>query len=329
MRAPLSLRTQLLLLVGLPLLFLLVLEALASFLLAERMANLMFDLWLLDSVHSIAQEVRMRDDRIHFDADAEVLEVFGWDAVDDTYYQISTTAGEVIARNASLPPPDEHVLQAGASFADIAVGGRQVRMVSIAQRVGRELGVTVQVAETVDKRRWMMADIMVNVLVPKGVLIGFGMLLVGFALDRGLRPLSALTAEVDERSPRDLTPIALDRLPAELRGLSASTNKLLERLDRAIAAREQFIGNIAHQVRTPLAGIKLQAQLAMRETDPRAIHAACADIARTADHLGHVSSQLLKLARAEAAAGRGPHAAPCDFAALVRECCERAAPLRP
>lgn len=87
------------------------------------------------------------------------------------------------------------------------------------------------------------------------------------------------------------------------------------------SAREQFIGNIAHQIRTPLAGIKLQAQLASDEPDLAAMQGAMQKIARAADSMTHVNSQLMKLARAEAASGRGLRREPVDLAAVARHCC--------
>jgi two-component system sensor histidine kinase TctE len=123
-----------------------------------------------------------------------------------------------------------------------------------------------------------------------------------------------------QRTIRDLSPIYVGFAPDEVRGLVDSVNRLLSRLETAIGSREQFIGNIAHQIRTPLAGIKLQAQLAQRAQDPQQVHSALERISTAADQMAHVNSQLLKLARAEAASGRGLRTEPVDLTALAREC---------
>jgi two-component system sensor histidine kinase TctE len=97
----------------------------------------------------------------------------------------------------------------------------------------------------------------------------------------------------------------------------------LARIDTAISTREQFIGNIAHQIRTPLAGIKLQAQLAEDELEEKnpALLATLKRISEAADAMTHVNSQLMKLARAEAAMGRGLRREPVDLAAVSRQSC--------
>jgi two-component system sensor histidine kinase TctE len=102
----------------------------------------------------------------------------------------------------------------------------------------------------------------------------------------------------------------LARCPTELRGVVENTNSLLARIDTAISTREQFIGNIAHQIRTPLAGIKLQAQLAEDELEEKnpALLATLKRISEAADAMTHVNSQLMKLARAEAGYGPGTQA---------------------
>jgi two-component system sensor histidine kinase TctE len=168
----------------------------------------------------------------------------------------------------------------------------------------------------------MTGEVLSLVAMKKTLLIAGAMVAVAVAITRGLRPLQRLAAELAQRSPRDLTPLPLDEAPRELRTLSENTNTLLGRIEHMLGAHEAFIGNIAHQIRTPIAGIKLQAQLALRESDPDSVRRALGQIARAADHMTHLNSQLLKLARAEIAFDRGPQAAPTDLVALVEACCD-------
>ena len=322
-----SLRTQLLLLIGLPLLFLLVIETIVSYLIGLHTTNVVFDRWLLDSVHSIAQEVRYRDDKLRFVAGQDALEVFGWDEVDEVYFQVRTPQAVLIAGTSLLPlRTDLAALRAGPVFEDLRIDGKIVRAVSIAKYPGTPDEVIVSVAETLHKRRGMAGELLIEVIFSKGVVLVVALLAVGLALDQGLLPLALLTREIGQRSPQDLTPLAIGNVPIEVRGLVENTNELLVRIERAIAAREQFIGNIAHQTRTPLAGIKLQAELALRDDDPERVRRSLAQIAHAADHMAHVNSQLLKLARAEVAHGRGPRRARADLASIVRACCAEFGP---
>lgn len=327
MRRALTLRSYFLLLVGVPLLGLLVAETVVSYRIGVNTANQVFDYWLLDSAQTLAAEVRRVDGELRFVAASEAIEMFGWDATDETLFRISTPDGALIAGTPALPlPGDLAELRLAPRFENRRVAGQPGRSVAFLKSPGTADEVVVQVAETLNKRSNMTAEVLTVVLAKKGVVLVVALFAVAWTIDRGLKPLRALIGELGQRSARDLTPIAIDRAPAELRGLVETMNALLGRLERALTAHEQFIGNIAHQIRTPLAGIKLQAQLAEREAGTPAVRDALAQIERAADHMSHVNSQLLKLARAEVAYGRGPARAAADFVELVRECCEELGP---
>lgn len=322
-----SLRTQLLSALGIPLLLLLIVESVTSYLIGVHTADTVFDRWLLDSVNSLAQDVRLDGDAVRFVADAEALAVFGWDDTDSVYYRVQTVDGSLLAGNAQLPQPSAAAMAGSGPHFDVhRIAGQLVRVASIGKFLGTPHEVLISVGETVRKRRALTTDILSEVMVAMGVLIVIMLFGVYIALSRGLRPLARLTHEIGRRSPQDLTPIAVGEVPLEVRGLIENTNELLARLERAIAVREQFIGNIAHQARTPVAGIKLEAQLALRDSDPARIRSSLQKIVHAADHISHVNSQLLKLARAEVAYGRGPHRAATDFSAIVEHCCAELLP---
>lgn len=322
-----SLRTHVLLLVGIPLLVLLLIETVVSYLVGLHTANQVFDRWLVDSAHSIGQEVRFEDDALHFIAAADAVDMFEWDELDDTYFRIIDPAGTVIAGDLPLTLPFElDRLREGPVFADVRLAGQAGRAVSILSNPGAPDEIVVQVAETLRKRRGMTNEVLTLVTVKKGLLLLAAMVAITVAVNRGFAPLRRLSRELARRSPRELTPFPADDAPLEVRGLIENTNGLLGRIDHMLTAHEAFIGNIAHQVRTPLAGIKLQCQIALRETDPDAVRRSLQQIANAADHMTHVNSQLLKLARAEIAFDRGPLALPTDLVALVHACCEELEP---
>lgn len=323
----LSLRTHLLVLVALPLLLLLLIETVVSYLVSLHTANQVFDRWLLDSAYSIAQEVRADLQGLHFIAADDAIEMFEWDDIDDTYFLIRDAAGQVIAGDLAEPPRvDLARLREGPLFENVRINGRAGRAVTILSNPGSRHEFVVQVVETLNKRHGMTTEVLTLVAIKKSLLLAASMAAVALAINRGLRPLKRLSSELAQRSPRELRPIPTDDAPPEVRGLIENTNGLLQRIEHMLNAHETFIGNIAHQARTPLAGIKLQCQLAERDNDPATLRAALARIADAADHLSHVNSQLLKLARAEIAFDRGPRAAPTDLAALIHACCEELEP---
>lgn len=317
-----KLKTVLLLLVGGPLFFLLLIEMLVSYGIGLHVTNQVFDRWLLDSAYSLAQEIRRDDsDRLVFYADEAAIEVFEWDELDEVYFRVSTLDGQLLGgRSQPWIKPDITRLRQGPVFSSMELGGEWVRTVTVLANadVPNDSAI-VSVAETLHKRIPSARTLMVEVLFSKLALFIVALLVVSFALSRGIHPLVKLSQELASRSSRDLTPIDTPPAPQEFRTLVDNTNRLLARLDTAFNTREQFIGNIAHQLKTPLAGIKLQAQLALRDRDINSIHQSLERICQTTDAMSHLNSQLLKLARAEAASGRGLRKAPVQLQDVLDE----------
>lgn len=324
MNSQLGLRSLLLLLVGGPLFVLLLIEMLVTFGIGLHVTNQVFDRWLLDSAYSLAQEVRRENDSLVFYADEAAIEVFEWDELDEVYYRISTLDGRVLGgRSEAWVNPDFTELKQGPVFTNVKMGGEWVRSVTVlANPDSPRDSALVSVAETLHKRIPLSRTLMFEVVLSKAAMIVVALLVVAFALSRGIRPLVRLSQELASRSPRDLTPVSAPSAPKEVRTVIDNTNRLLERLDNAFSAREQFIGNISHQLKTPLAGIKLQAQLALREENIDAAHQALERICQTTDAMTHLNIQLLKLARAEAASGRGLRNEPVALDNVVREAAE-------
>lgn len=322
MKTPLSLRSQQLLIVGGPLVLLLLIESMVSYGIGTHITNQVLDRWLLDSAYTLAEELR-QDSTVDSVPDQRALEVFQWDAVDDIYFEVREASGKVLAGNATLVPSiAPEALRTEPLFDYQVVNGARVRSVTVLGRPDSPAPLLLTVAETLNKRQALTTELLLEVLLSKAILVVAVLVFISVAFERGLRPLFLMSRELSQRSPQDLTPIDVGNVPGELRGLIENTNRLLGRLDAAISSREQFIGNIAHQIRTPLAGMKLQAQLAL--DDPGNVaetHQALQRIVDAADHMAHVNSQLMKLARAEAAYGRGLRNESVELAALVRNCC--------
>jgi two-component system sensor histidine kinase TctE len=323
MRMPLSLRYQQLLIVGAPLLLLLLIESIVSYRIGTHITNQVLDRWLLDSLYTLAEEIRHEDGEIRAIPDETSIEAFRWDAVDEIHYQVVSLSGLVLAGNPALQQAaTAELLDAGPVFRDALLDNTRVRTVSVLGLQQSPDPVIVTVAETLNKRQALTTELLLEVLLSKAVFVVAVLVIINVALERGLRPLFRISQELSQRSPQDLTPIEVGRLPEELRALIGNTNRLLSRIDGAIGSRELFIGNIAHQIRTPLAGMKLQAQLALDEQqNPAEIHLALERIVQAADRMAHVNSQLMNLARAEAASGRGLRNEQVDLQTLIRNCC--------
>ena len=156
-----------------------------------------------------------------------------------------------------------------------------------------------QVAETLEKRSQLANEIIRGVIVPQFIVLPIAVVLVWFGLSRGLAPLAALQDRIRAREPNDMSPIDPRAAPEEISPVVVSFNELLERLSRNIQMQQRFLADAAHQMKTPLAGLRTQAELALRETDPAQLKRSLRQIASSTERATHLINQLLALARAE------------------------------
>ncbi|MGF6635931.1 signal transduction histidine kinase [Paraburkholderia sp. MM6662-R1] len=156
-----------------------------------------------------------------------------------------------------------------------------------------------QVAETLDKRSQLANDIIKGVILPQFVILPLAILLVWFGLSRGLEPLHALQAHIRARRPDDLSPLEARRAPPEIEPLVTSFNDLLTRLEQNMELQKRFIADAAHQMKTPLAGLRTQAELALRQNASAEVRRSLEQIATSSEQAARLVTQLLALARAE------------------------------
>lgn len=322
MISPQSLRAQLLLRLALPMAFFVVVDSAVSYYVALHFANLAYDRWLLDSARSLAQEVKAQKGRLTFELPPTALEVFQWDDVDKTFFKITSSQLGFMAGDTAVPaPPDLAAAETQPTYFDSTIRGQRVRVVSmVIEPKDISENVVVQVAETLNKRRGMMTEILLAVLIPQVLLVLVGGIHVWVGINRGLSPLHTLTHEIAQRSPRDLAPIPDTRVPLEVRTLTRTINTLLNRLAGAIATQQRFIANAAHQVRTPLAGLKVQVERVVREPHPASLDPALQQIEHCADRISRLTRQLLVLARSENGLDSQRLAA-VDLSELTRDTC--------
>lgn len=181
----------------------------------------------------------------------------------------------------------------------------------------RERGLTIQVANTTANRQAMFARIVPWLILPMGLLIALLAAGIWFAVGRALRPLTALRDEIGQREPDKLLPLATHDLPEELRPLAEALNELLGRLDATFRLQRQFIADAAHELRTPLAAVRLQAQLVQQASSPAEREAGLAQLMAGVDRAAHLVQQLLDLARHDPRTNTEPVAA-VDLCALAR-----------
>jgi two-component system, OmpR family, sensor histidine kinase TctE len=316
-----SLKTGILVSLIIPLILFVTIEAVLSYFVTLHYVDKTYDRWLLDSARALAQEIKVRDAKVLVELPLAALEIVKWDDLDKTYFKINSTEKGLLAGESIVPEPSNPVDWSTPNFFKAEIHGEPVRVVSM-RVLKKESQDTlfVHVAETLNKRREMMTDILLADLIPQFALVVIASFYLLVGLKRGLKPLHVLANEIAKRSPRDLSPIAETHVFSEVRTLTDTINNLLHRLELAIAAQQSFIANAAHQLRTPLAGFVVQAERALREHDLAAMKPALLQMHTSADRLSHTVSQLLVLAKSEPIDGMN-ELKQVDLYRLVRSTC--------
>jgi two-component system sensor histidine kinase TctE len=179
--------------------------------------------------------------------------------------------------------------------------------------------VLVQVAETLEKRRALANQIIKGVILPEFIILPVALTLLWFALTRGLSPLTTLQERIRSRRPDDLSPIDSSGVPEEISPLVRSLNDMLARLSQSIQLQKRFIADAAHQMKTPLAGMRMQSELAMRQLDRQEIQQSLEQLSKSSQSATRMINQLLALARAENPSAQSMPFESVDLTALARD----------
>jgi two-component system sensor histidine kinase TctE len=308
-----SIRIRLLKWLVVPILVFNLLAAALTYLLAWTPAQRAFDQGLLDAATGLATRVRADGGKLRFDM-PEAARVLGAGAPDASWFVVRDRQGRVLAGDPAFPA------RAGSGLvADSSMHGQPVRAATVL--VATPMGpVEVGVARTLAQRQQVRAAI-VRALVLLEVLFSLALVgLVWFSVGNGLAPLARLRARLDARGSHDLAPLDDSGMPRELAPLVAAFNALLGRIDAGARAQDAFRANVAHQLRTPLAGLRLQLEwLATRHQDDPETARAVALLLAANERMIRQANQLLSLERAAPDRLDRARRAPVDLAALVAE----------
>jgi two-component system sensor histidine kinase TctE len=305
-----------------PLLLLWPISLALTWLVAQSIAGKPFDRALEYNVQALAQLVTVQQRHPSFNLPQPAREMLRADDSDQVYYQVlvdkELLSGE---RDLPTPPTDEASVAGEVRLRDDEMRDLPVRVAYMWVRlpVPDIPLVLVQVAETREKRSVLATEIIKGVMLPQFVILPLAVLLVWLALVRGIKPLSQLEERIRARKPDDLSPLDDKTVPLEVAPLVSSVNDLLTRLKDSIATQKRFLADAAHQLKTPLAGLRMQADLAQREgTDAQALKLSLKQIGRASMRATHTVNQLLALARAEGS-GQPMAVQACDLAELTRD----------
>jgi two-component system sensor histidine kinase TctE len=315
-----------------PLLLLWPISLVLTWLVAQGIAGKPFDRALEYNAGALAQLVSVNNNKVQFSLPLPARELLRADDSDTVYYQVLGANGEHLSgeRALPLPPDNEKAVPGEVRLRDDEIRGVAIKVaytwVKVALPGARPA--LVQVAETLEKRSVLATEIVKGVMLPQFVILPIAVLLVWLALVQAIKPLNMLEERIRARKPDDLSPIDAQAAPLEVAPLVDSVNDLLLRLKDSIATQKRFLADAAHQLKTPLAGLRMQADLAQREgADADELKQSLRQIGRSSVRATHTVNQLLSLARAESSGSAMPRQT-CDLAELtisvVRDCVPRA-----
>jgi len=235
--------------------------------------------------------------------------------------QIWDAKGRLLGRSGGAP--DQEFAAIGNGFTDTVVGGQSWRVFGVADEAR---GIRILIGDDMDARHEIVRQIVLGMVIPAALLLPLLAGLIWWSVSLGLWPLRAATAVLRGRAPGDLAPLPTASLPAEVRPMFAALDELLEKLGEARAQEQTFTAFAAHELRTPIAGLRLQAQVALASKDEEGRRAALRQIVVAVDRTSAVINQVLELARLDGQAP--PPEQPVDAGGLVHETARRLEPIQ-
>lgn len=209
--------------------------------------------------------------------------------------QIWSLDGRLIGRSGQAPA--QPLALSGSGFSERQIEGATWRVYSLTDR---DRGIRVVVGDNLTVRQRLISNIMSGLLIPFiAAVIGLS-LLIWAAVDRGLSPLRAVTRQLRQRDPSDFRPLGIDHADQELLPVIGAIDGLFGRLAKLRESERHFIASAAHELQTPLAGLRTHAQIALKTTDGPTRETSLLRIQASVDRTSRLVHQLLDLAREEA-----------------------------
>jgi two-component system sensor histidine kinase TctE len=319
----LSLKRQLLLWLLLPQLVLFLVGGALAYRVALHYAEKAIDQSLTQSVRSLSRLVKPVGSGLLVDFPRAAQDIIEQDPTDRVSYMVSSPPGRFLLGNGKVPAPDSlpEVNALETLLYTAEVDGKPMRVALLDVDYGDSSSpqrLRVQVAKSLTVQQRLTKELIADMLLPLLLLGTLLSVLVYGGISRGLKPLTRLQAQLGDRHKQalsDLSPIELTQAPQEVHALATALNQLLGAVRRALGQEKRFLNDAAHQLRTPLAGLISQTELALAETDPQALRTRLTKVLAGAQRSAHLVHQLLSLARNEVEVKLQP----LDIAALARD----------
>lgn len=260
---------------------------------AERAADRAFDRLLAASALTIASAVQVENDAVVVEIPFAAFTMFS--GQDRVFYAVEDPDARTVTGYEDLAAQMPETVSAEPTFIDTIYRGETVRVASVGRLISTpsDTGwVTIHVAETQIQREALSNEILSNAVLPVIALTLLAIGLVWFGISRMFAPLTELEHDLRARAPDDLSPITVP-VPAEIDHLVSALNAFMGRLQKAMERVSGLVAEAAHEVRTPLASLRAQAEVAMDEQDPEALRRRVGRIHTGAVQASQLVSQLL------------------------------------
>ncbi len=317
-----TLRGQLLLWISAPLLALWIISTLIDHNVAKGFVNLNYDRALLDTALDLGRNVRQSGNHLYLDLPQPIVEMLISGEQGRYIYRANDPKGTYITGDPELPDPPSSARLDRVTYYNAIYRDSPIRAVAVRVPVQPGSGkgaILIQVAERATARSESARQIMLRMMIPQAIMVLLAILTIWFGVGIGLRALNQVRREIANRSHIDLSPIDEHGTPNELQPLIIAMNGLLARMSATLAAQQRFTADAAHQLRTPVAAMKSQIEIAVRQVGEGEARETLQQLHTAADHAARLVGQLLTLARAEPGSHGSLAWKSVELCALARE----------
>lgn len=298
---PRSIRTHLLFWQVISLLILSFASFPLSYWLAGRLSRQIYDEQLLNSADSVAARIENDREQINVDLPISARELLRHQDKDNFYYQVLNSNNKLIECDEYIPLPVKRAEDRKPIFYESSIDGNRVQVLEVRSPHPTDSKgfLYIEVAETLHTRQAFARQILLVLIATQFIFTAFSVLVIWLSIGRGLLPLKILERRLANRGITDLKPLPLSDTPSEALSLVETINRLLEQLNEHIQVQARFAGNVAHQLRTPLSGVKTYVDIALRNSPEPKVHEILEQINHGVCRLISVIEKMLILARSE------------------------------
>jgi two-component system sensor histidine kinase TctE len=284
-----------------PLIAVMIAGGVCAYGLAQYFSQAVLDQWLYDSAISLGHRVKSENGRNFVDLPEGAREILEWDVVDRIFYEVISERGERLIGNATLPDPPQRESANPTVYYEGHVNDALVRILAVTVELPGAQRVLVKVAETRLKRQALASQVLWISVALSVLLAVISAAVIWYGIGSGMASMEKAVREVRSvHAAAPLSPIPLNAtLPREVFPLVQEINDLIANLAAAHRLNQRFVADAAHQLRTPLASLRVQLELALREQDAVRHERAINDAVQALTRMGHTLHQLLTLAKAD------------------------------